>query len=346
MTAASPPARAKIKQVGFRFASGDLAITVSPGRITLTSTAGAWNNLNLEIGQWIFIGGDDTATRYNTGYGYGRVKSFTNNVVVIDNLAWAGGTSGADAGAAKTIEIYTGTFLKDQTSTANQVCRTFQIERQLGSDSDGVQSEIVTGSFGNTLNLNFPLTELHTADLGFVALSDETRTGLQGVKPGTRVPYPSQTPYNTTSSVWRMSLAILDETTVTPTGLFGFASEATMTINNNASVVKGIGQLGGIDIIVGNFDGGGNATGYFRTVAERRAVRNASRLGWDVIKAAGNKGIVYDIPQCRAQGGRVNIAQNDPMTIPFELFTEENVEGYTMSTTFFDYLPNIAMPVV
>lgn len=342
----APPARAKVKRVGHQFGTGDLAITVSPGRVVMTSTADAWANLPLQVGQWLFIGGDAVATRYDSGYGYGRVESYTNGVVVLDNLAWAGGSSGADTGAGKTIQVFTGTWLKDETDQALQICRTYQLERTLGNDGNGIQSEIVTGAFANTFTGSFPLRGLHSSDIGFVALDDEQRTGTDGLKAGARVPYPSQTPYSTSTSVWRLGVAILDETTVTPTGLFGFASEATMTIDNGATAVPAIGLPGGIDITTSNFTGGGSVSAYFQDIAARTAVKTAAKLGYDVIKAAGNKGIVYDMPQCRAQGGRLAVAANDPITIPYELFAEENVKGYTASMTFFDYLPNIAMPVV
>ena len=341
---ASPPSDARVQQVGFEFGSGDLAMTVSGGEVTLNSTAGDWLNLDLQVGEWLFIGGDDAGDRYNAGYGYGRVKSKDNDDVVLDNVAWTGGTLATDAGSGKTIRVFVGTFIRNEKNPSNIVTRTYQVERTLGEDDDGVQSEYLTGAVKNELTLNVPLTDKHTADFSYVALDNEQRTGATGVKSGSHVEMAKQKPYNTSSSVFRLRMAILDASTLSPTALFAYVSDATFTINNNASATKAVGALGGIDITVGNFVAGGAVTAYFTTVESVQAIRNNSDVGFDAILAQANKGLVYDIPLLGVGGGRINVEKDNPITVPLENFGAENDKGYTMSYTAFAYLPDVAMP--
>lgn len=340
---ASPPADARVQQVGFAFGSGDLSLAVSGGLATLNSTAGGWLNLDLQVGEWIFVGGDAVGEQFGAGYGYGRVASKTNNDVVLDEIAWIG-TIANDAGAGKTIKVYAGTFIRNEKDAALIKCRTYQVERTLGSDANGVQSEYLTGAVENELSLNIPLKERHTADFTYLALDNEQRDGTEGVKGGTHVAMPKQKLYNTSSTVFRLSMSLLDPATLAPTGLFAYASDATFTINNNASAAEAVSVFGGFDTIVGNFTVGGSVTAYFTTVDSIKAIRNNSDVGFNAILAQDNKGLVYDIPLLGVGGGRLNVEKDAAITVPLENFGAENDNGYTMSYTSFDYLPTVAMP--
>lgn len=340
---ASPPAAARIQQVGFSFGSGDLTLTVAGGIATLNSTAGDWFNLDLQVGEWVFIGGDATVDQYAAGYGYGRVKSIDNNDVVIDEIAWVG-TLATDAGAAKTIKIYAGTYIRNEKDPALIVTRTYNVERTLGSDANGVQAEYLAGAVENELSLNLPLKERHTADFTYIALDNEQRTGLEGVKGGTHHAMPAQKLFNTSSTVFRLRMSILDPTTLDPTDMFAYASDASFTINNNASVAEAVSVFGGFDIVVGNFMVGGAVTAYFTTVASIKAIRDNADVGFNAILAQDNKALIYDIPLLGVGGGRLNVEKDTAITVPLENFGAENSNGYTMSYTDFAYVPDIAMP--
>jgi hypothetical protein len=339
----SPPSRAKLRQVGFRFASADLTLTVNAANVVLTSTASAWANVDVQVGEWLFIGGDAATERFNSGYGFGRVSAKTNSVVTLDNVAWEG-TIATENGSGKTIAVYTGTYLRNEDDPSLIKCRTYQIERTLGDDGNGTQSQIEIGSVANTFTANMPLTGLAALDLAYIALDEETRTGTQGLKSGTRVPLPTQQAYNTTGSVWRHQVVILDPTTLNPTQLYGFATAASYVIDNGATALKAIGELGGIDINVGNFAARGTSTAYFMDVESLRAVRESKRIGMNSILAGDNRGVVLDLPYARATTPGPQVALGEAITIDFEKNAFENPNGYTASMTFFDYLPDIAMP--
>lgn len=339
----TPPSGARIRLAGFQFDAGDLALTVGAATVRLTSTSSSWADVDLNVGEWIFVGGDAANTRYTAGTGYGRVLSKTDGRVVMDNVAWVGDLA-TDNGNTKSIRVFVGAYLRNEKDPAKIIQRTYQLERTLGSDDDGVMSEYLVGATANELTLSLPLTDKHTADFSYMALDTEPRTGADGVKSGAHVGLPKQPPYNTSLSVFRLEMRLLDSTTLAPTKLFGYASDATITVNNNASATKAVGALGGIGVNVGNFVVGGNITAYFTSIEAMRAIRRNADVGFNAIIAQGNKGLVYDIPLLGIGGGRLSVEKDTPITFAVENFGAENEHGYTMSYTEFPYLPDIAMP--
>ena len=341
---ASPPAAARIQQVGFAFGSGDLSLVVLGGLATLNSTAGDWLNMNLQIGEWVFIGGDDAGAQFTTGYGYGRIVSKDNDNLVLDDLAWIG-TIASDTGAGQSLRVYAGTYIRNEKDPALIKCRSYHIERSLGNDGDGIQSQYLVGAVASELSVTFPLKERHVMSVTYVALDDITRTGLQGLLGGTRISPPNEKLYNTSSDLFRAKMTIHDPSTLAPTPLFEYATECDFSINNNVTVAEALGVFGGFDFTVGNFVAGGTASPYFTKVATIDAVRRGDPCSYDVIVARDNQGMVYDMPLVGLKGGQLDASPGESIKIPLESFAAENEQGYTMSYTSFSYLPDVAMPV-
>lgn len=338
----TPPATAKVEAVGFQFTSGDATITVASGVATLGSTSKDLTTLGLNVGEFMFVGGDTTATKFATcPVFYGRVKSIATNAIVFDKVT---GAAVSDTGTGKTVQIFFGKFLRNEDATANIIRRTYQVERQLGNDGDGIQSEILVGAVANEFTLNIPAKDKLNADLNFLALSTENRTGTQGLKAGTRVAALGETAINTTSDVYRLRLNIIDAATLQPTPLFAYVTEGNISIKNNASVNDAIGVLGGFDVTVGNFEVGGSLTAYFSTVTAKAAIKNNSDITFDAILAKGNKGIVYDIPMLGLGGGKLDVSKDAAIKIPLEMMAAQGSANYTLGITSFMYLPNAAMP--
>jgi hypothetical protein len=129
-----------------------------------------------------------------------------------------------------------------------------------------------------------------------------------------------------------------------PTALFGYLTEATITLNNNAAPVKAVGVLGAFDISVGNIDIGGSVTAYFTTTAAVSAVRANADVTLDAIIARANAGMVYDIPLLTLGNGRITVEKDQAITVPLDMLGAESAAGYTFGITTFPYLPNGAMP--
>lgn len=341
---ASPPAAARIKAIGMQFASGVAAITVSAGIFTLTVTGVDFTTMGLNVGDWVYIGGDLAAERFNSGNGYARIRSIAATVLTFDKATW---TVVADTGAAKTIRMYFGDFLRNEDNPALIKRRSYQLERQLGINTDVgslAQAEYVEGAIANELTLNIPQADKLNIDLSFVGMTTTYRDSTAGPKPGTRVAALGESAFNTSSDIFRIRLSTVDPANLSPVALVGYISELTLTVNNNVSPAKAVGVLGAFDATAGTFEVGGDLTAYFTSVAAINSVRNNADVTIDAIIARNNAGMVFDVPLLGLGGGKLNVEKDAPINLPLETAAAQSAANYTLGFTFFEYLPTVAMP--
>lgn len=340
---AAPPADASIRAVGFQFASGDAVLTVASGVLTLATTTANLNDKGLTPGEWVFLGDASSAAfqfALNAPF-YARVRTIAAKAITFDECTI---TPVADAGATKTIRMFFGTVIRNENTSSLIVRRSYSLERRLGRDDVGEQSEYLDGSIPNELTLNIPEADKLNMDLSFVSMTTVPRTGTEGLRAGTRVAAPGEEAFNTSSDVYRMKMYVVDPATMNPTPLFGYVSEATISINNGIRPTKAIGVVGAFDASAGDFEVGGSLTAFFSTVAAVAAVRANSDIGYNLIVAQRNAGVAIDIPLLTLGGGRLNVTKDEPITIPLETSAAENSLGYTAMMVFFQYLPSVAMP--
>lgn len=196
----TPPAGAAIEAVGFKAAAGDINLAVSGGVVTLTSAVLDFTTLGLNIGEQVFVGGDATAEHFvNNGPGFARIKSIADHALAFDDVSWIPVN---ETGTALTICLYFGTVIRNEKAANLIKRRSYQMERQLGSDGVDIQSEYLEGAIPNELTINMAQAEKITAELKFVGLGTSYRTGTEGVKAGTRVGAPIEDAYNTTSNLY------------------------------------------------------------------------------------------------------------------------------------------------
>ncbi len=345
---AAAPTAAKLVAVGFQFATTDLVVDMTGSLPQLTTSAKDFAELGLVPGEFIYIGGDSAAYQFATrGMGFARVRSIATNALVIDKCQEDLAT---DAGTGKTIRVFFGRVLKNETGTTI-VRRTYNIERQLGAPDDAepaeIQSEYLTGAVPNEMTINIPTADKAMLDMAFVAMDHETRTGVIGVKAGTRITQTEESAFNTSSNVPLINLAIVSDTDENPTPLFAFAEEMSIVVNNNVSPDKAIGVLGGFDASYGNFVVTGSITAYFMDVGSIAAIRGNSDITMDMHLVKENAGITMDIPLMALGDGRLDVAQNEAIRIPLgqeAAIGTGAITGYdhTLLMCFYDYLPTVA----
>ena len=348
LVAETPPATATLVAVGFQFDTADLVVDMTGSLPQLTTTAKDLDELGLVPGEFIYIGGDSVAYQFATsGMGFARVRSIDTNAIVIDKCQQ---DMVADVGTGKTIRVFFGRVLKNETGT-DIVRRTYNVERKLGAPDDAspaeIQSEYLTGAVPNEMTFNVPTADKAMMDLAFVAMDVEQRSGVVGIKSGTRISQTEESAFNTSSNVPLINLAIVSDTDENPTPLFAFAEEMTINVNNNVSPDKAIGVLGGFDATHGNFVVTGSLTAYFVDVASVAAVRDNSDVTMDMHLVKENAGITVDIPLMALGDGRLDVTQNEAIKIPLSqeaAIGTGAITGYdhTLLMCFWDYLPDAA----
>lgn len=342
----APPATSQLETCGYRCIAGDIDIVVSGANVLLQSTALDFTTLGLTPGEWIFIGGDAAINRFATAadVGYARVSAIVAHTLTLDLTTFAPVTD-LDVPATQKLDIYFGKVINNAVLAANVKRRTYQLERQLGNDGVGIQSEYLTGAVADNLTINLPNSSKVAVDLSYVGMDVEQRTGTVGIKTGTRIPLPGEAAYNTTHNVYLSRLAIVDPTTLNPLPLYAFASAIKLDIKNGAVPNKAIGVLGGFDVSVGDFNVSGTLTAYFATIAAVAAIKNNSPICLQTILAQANYGMIFDIPLITLGGGSNKVVKDKPIEVDLTQDASRCPNGYTMMAVFFEYLPTIAMPV-
>lgn len=338
---ASPPATAKVEAVGYEFASATLDVVMVGGLPRLTRASGAvdFTTLGLIPGEWIYMGSDTAGEFFANNVGFARVNAVAASYIELDKTDW---TAVNETGTGKTIRIFFGSVIKNEATAADIVRRTYQLERTLGEDGSGVMSEYLVGASANEFTLNIAQADKVTLDLSFVATDNEQRSGATGVKTGDRPTIVNADPFNTTSDFSRIKLASVTDDDPAPTPMFAFATELTITVNNNVSPNKAIGVLGAFETSAGTFEVGGSLTAYFADVAALAAVRANADVTIDIAMVKQNAGIVFDIPLLSLGNGRLNIEQDQAVTLPLEVNAAESKFNHTFLVNVFPYLPTIA----
>lgn len=346
---ASPPSIADLIEVGREFATDDIDVDATGSLPALTSTTTDFTTLGWFPGMWIFIGDDPAGNQFanEENNGFKRIRSIAAQRVEFDKSLTAmvdETSSGID------LRIFHPRSIKNE-QAALIVRKTFTLERNLGApDTDFPsthQFEYVSGAVCNTLTLNIPTQDKVTMDLGFMGLDGTQRTAAQGPLAGARPDNVESDAFNTSSDFSLMRLSVVPDSGATANPLFGFLTEVSLEVNNNATQSNAIGSLPGIDITVGKFKVTGNITAYFTDVAAAAAVRNNANVTLDMAMVKNNAGVLIDVPLITLGDGRNNIEADTEITVAVSLDAATGATvhpdlDYTMAMHIFDYLPDLA----
>lgn len=340
-----------ISRVGYQFGADDIDVDASGSFPAITSTTKDFEELGLTIGEWVFIGGDTAGTSFtnSANNGFARVRTIDTNRVEFDKTQNT--MVDETSTGSKTLRIFFGRVLKNESVPANIVRRSYQLERTLGAPDDAqpsqIQSEYLIGAVANELSLNIPSQEKITVDLSFVGTDVEQRTGVTGVKSGTRATLQEEDAFNTSSDFSRIKLAIHDDADAAPTPLFAYAEEISLTISNGITPNNAVGVLGAFDVSAGSFIVSGSMTVYFQNITAIQAVRNNSDITFDAHVVKSNKGITIDVPLISLGDGKPAIEQDQPIKLPLttDAATGAKIDAnlnHTLLMVFWDYLPDAA----
>jgi len=346
LTVETPTASARLECCGYQFGSGAVGVSVVGSTYTLTIndiTPFDFSDLDLNVGEWIYIGDSSAAAYYfatNTP-GFARVVSINTSgtSIVFDRPTF---TPATDAGAGKTIRLFFGKFARNALEGSDVVMRRFTQERSLGQDDSNtagdIQSQVLSGMVANTAELTCNQKSKATIKFSYVGETETFRTGDEGLlsdSAGTVVPVLGEAAINTSADVHAQRMYVHGVTSP----LFAYVTDLSFNIDNGATPATAVGVLGAIDVTLGNFKVTGKATAYFTTVAGPEAIRANSDVSFDTIFYARHKGIIIDLPMVGLGGGELAVAKNEPIKMSLDVMAAKCAEGYTLGMTFFPYLP-------
>lgn len=326
----------------------DAAIVTTGAFPSLTATGAAFDTMGLTVGEYIYVGGDLPANSFanDTNNGFKRINTITPDALILD---FSPAAMVAEVKSGDLI-IHVGRVLKNELGV-DIVRRSYQLERQLGAPDTAqptqVQSEYLRGAVANEFAMSIGMADKINSDISFVAMDNEQRTAVQGVKAGTRLPLVESDAFNTSTDFSFMRLAVIDPNNEAPEALFAYLTELEITINNNVSPNKAVAILGAFDMTAGTFEVTASATAYFSTVEAVSAVRRNEdvTLSFGVVKQ--NAGFVCDLPLVALSDARLEVALNEPIMLPLTIDAATAAKlnansDYTLMWCFFDYLPNVA----
>lgn len=345
----APPATAKIVLVGIQGAAGNLDIDASGTLPALTSAVIDMSSLGLIPGEMIFIGGDGAGLRFTTAANNGikRIRSIAPGEIEFDK---SDATMVTEASAAETVQIFFGKVLKNE--LADLIVRqSFQLERSMGAPDTAqpaqVQAEYVLGAFPNEMEMVIESADKINCNYSFVAITNDHQTSTEGLKAGNRLSVAESDAYNTSTDFQRIKMAVVSSVDAAPTPLFAFITELTLNINNNVSLNKAVGYLGGFDATIGLFEVSAEVTAYFTTVESQQSIKNNEDVTLDAFVVKDNRGFAFDLPLIALGGGMPEVEIDEPIMIPLEADAATAVKlgstfDHTLMWVFFDYLPDYA----
>lgn len=345
-------ATAMLVRVGVQTSAGDIDVVQGVGTLpTLTSTTLNFTTLGLTPGESIWIGGDSALLKFavnSVNNCLARVRSIAANVLTLDKTSK--GAMITEAQAAQTIQIFFGRVLKNELGSLI-IRPSYQLERQLNASDDAaptqIQSEYYTGAVYSQATVNYTQAAKIVIDAKFMAADQEVRTGVTGLKTGTRPAIETADAQNTTSDLKRVRLAKVLPNNTAPTPLVTFIKSATVNIDNNDQPLKALTVLGAFEMSQGDFAVSGALECYFATIDTIDAVRSNLDCTLDIMEFHNNQGWTMDFPLITLDDGSVTVAKDQPIMLPlnFNACSGEAVDtalDYTALVTMFDFLPTLA----
>lgn len=326
-----------VQVVGYK--ATDASIDVD-GYITLEFTGA--ETLGLEVGQWIFVGGDTNKFTTNGAF-YSRVSDIAEGVLTLD---YSTGASELVAETATTVDIYFGTAVHNEDSVENIKRTTYTIEQQLGyvdQERTTPQAQYIKGCVPNELTVNIEQGALSSIEYSFMGCTVDVKSGT--LASGTRKDAWDEKGYNNANEVYLATLSTVssDPTKTIPVPFFNYMSSCNLAINNNGSEMKAVGVLGNREISSGKFNVEVTPSVYFTDVASIKAMWENIDCGMQLILSRNNEGIIFDVPMMGLGSSIPSISEDEPITMDLTATGAKSKYGYTFNFTTFAYLPTIAM---
>jgi hypothetical protein len=341
LTTETAPANARVEVAGIRPEVGDLSLTVSAGVGTLTSgNNGAANNidfttLGLQVGQFIHIGGLTGANQFSAGAGYGRIITIAAGTITLDKLST---TLATDTGAGETVDLLYGQFVRNvDVDDASYLEQYYQLEAAFPNLGAGGVTEYYysINNLCNQLAFSLPLTDKATVTAGFIGTDTEVPTTSRKTGASSAVEPIRTGAFNTSADIGRLRIIDTDET-----GLTTDFKSMTLTIDNQVSPEKVLGNLGARYMNVGNLQVTLETQIVFTNADVIDRIRENTTVAFDFLLTNDDGGFIAELPSLTLGGGDLELPINESVLLNIEGETfNDPVYGYSMGISTFPVLP-------
>ncbi|RUM97914.1 hypothetical protein EET67_09880 [Pseudaminobacter arsenicus] len=314
---AAPAAAARVKVVGFEGAAADIT-ALADG---LGSTALDFTTLGLSVGQWIKIGGTGAAYRFATEAcnGFARVTAIAAGKLTLDNLptGWA-----ADVGTGKTIRVFAGDQVK------NGVTRTsLTIERGfMGQTTPTYIAQ--RGMVVAQAEMNFTSEQVISGSFTISGM-----TGEQSTTSLDDAPEAATTNAIMSANVNVGRIAEAGATVASPNWIRSLQLRA----NNNLRMISAVGNVGAVDIGVGDLTVELTLETYFGDNAMLAKLLAGTPSNVNARVTKNSQALIMALPRVTYTGGSPSAGQkNSDVMLP--LTGMVSVDELTNAQLIFDRL--------
>ena len=315
------------------------SITVD-GKVKLGFTDA--DELGLEIGQWIFVGGDTNKFATN-GTFYARIGAIEEDGLTLD---FTTNPAELSAEASTTVDLFWGITIHNEKDIDKIKRTTYTIEERLGfADQENTipQASYVSGCVPSEMTITVENSALSKIQYQFTGCRFYTKKGTLAT--GTRLDAWDEKGYNNANEVYLACLSTVsnDPEKTAPAELFAFMTSGNITINNNTNENKAVGCLGAFDISVGKFDVTANPNCYMTDVDVIKSLKDNVDVGMQIIMSRNNEGIAFDIPMMGMGSSIPSVSEGEPLMMDLTANGAKSKYGYTFAMQNFHYLPDVAM---
>ena len=275
--------------------------------LTTESASVDWTSLGLTPGETISLDGH-----------FGRLAAVTATTLVLEQTDAA--LQAYQPADAEEVMVLFGKYIRNvgTDDTANYLETTYHFEASYPGLGDGSQGSTVTayeyaeGCYCNQITINVPTTDKVTMNLAFVATDVEPPVTGAGRKAGASNARNVNrgTAFSSVADVARLRVTELDED-----GLTTFFKTLTLTINNNATPEKVIGNLGAEFVSLGDLHVDIETTVLFTNGRVLNAIRNNESTAFKMVLNNDNGALAIDIPAMTIGGGAKELPENQAVTI-------------------------------
>lgn len=307
---ASTTREVRVDVAGIRGATGDIAIDADGN---ITSTVLDFTTLGLTVGQAIFLDGFTNAANS----GLVLLTTIEANRLVLEKR---GATFVAETGAGINVDLYFGRFVRNvpvDSASYAEITYTFEAEYPNLGNPSGDEYEYSRGNGCDSMAIAIPLAAKSTITFGFVGVDTDVPTAVRSAGAVDALIPSETTAFSTATDVLktaggdaRLRIQQVDET-----GITTCFKDLTVTLANEVSAEKCIGDLGAKFLNNGNFAVNIEGQILFTDSAVPRAIRNNETLTFEIGLRNEDGGVHFNVPSMTLGGGGKEFPVNESVLI-------------------------------